>query len=244
MRVDAVFCGRRCRQWAFRLNQRHRIEQHNSKPLRVAYADPPYPGKAYLYKAEASFAGEVDHRALIDLLTVQYDGWALSTSAAALKRVLAMCPDGVRVGPWVKPGGVSSKTIGAHNAWEPLIVMPARELRPGFPDFISTHPARNGGDLIGRKPIAFVAWMFKMLGALPGDTLVDLYPGTGIVARCWRELSALPAGDALGSSTSDALLPAPGDASPRARRDTLSPSPGDASTCSRDDASPAAESDT
>lgn len=34
--------------------------------LRVAYADPPYPGCAKLYKDHADYGGEVDHKALIE----------------------------------------------------------------------------------------------------------------------------------------------------------------------------------
>ena len=31
------------------------------RPLRLAYADPPYPGKAWLYRGHPDYAGEVDH---------------------------------------------------------------------------------------------------------------------------------------------------------------------------------------
>lgn len=46
------------------------------RPLRLAYADPPYPGKARLYRDHPDYGGEVDHAALIVRLT-EYDGWAL-----------------------------------------------------------------------------------------------------------------------------------------------------------------------
>jgi hypothetical protein len=62
----------------------------------AANADPPYPGKAFYYRDHPDYAGEVDHAALIARLST-YDGWALSTSAAALPAVLALCPPGVRV---------------------------------------------------------------------------------------------------------------------------------------------------
>ncbi|MGZ4619816.1 MAG: hypothetical protein ACXV3F_14160 [Frankiaceae bacterium] len=44
------------------------------RPLRLAYADPPYPGKARLYRDHPDFGGEVDHAALIEHLAA-YDGW-------------------------------------------------------------------------------------------------------------------------------------------------------------------------
>jgi hypothetical protein len=61
------------------------------RPLRLAYADPSYPGKAWLYRDHPDYGGEVNHAELIDRL-VAYDGWALSTSAEALPAVLALCP--------------------------------------------------------------------------------------------------------------------------------------------------------
>lgn len=185
-RRDARWCSRRCRQAAFRCRRLSRRHQLQATPLRMAYADPPYPGLAYLYRGEPSFAGEVDHKRLLDRLAT-YDGWALSTGAYALREVLPLCPAGVRVCAWVKPIGVSSRTWGLHNTWEPLIVSPARHLRPGKRDWIAAQPARGGGSLLGRKPLAFCAWLFEVLGAAAGDTLDDLFPGTGIVGRAWRE---------------------------------------------------------
>jgi hypothetical protein len=160
--------------------------------LRFAYADPPYPGlAARYYRGEASFKGEVDHSALISSLTAaKYAGWALSSSAAALRDVLPLCPPGVRVCAWVKPIGVSSATYGLHSTWEPLIVVGGRALPGGVRDWLRAMPARGWGKLPGRKPVAFCAWLFDCLGMLPGDHLVDLFPGTGAVSRAWEELSS------------------------------------------------------
>jgi hypothetical protein len=159
--------------------------------LRFAYADPPYPGTAKRhYGREKNFAGEVDHRELVRALTSSgFDGWALSTSSKALRAVLPLCPETSRVTAWVKPIGVPRSTYGMHSTWEPLIVVPGRVLRPGRRDFLSAQPAKRGGTLSGRKPLAFCAFLFQSLGMLPGDELVDCFPGTGIVSRAWRELS-------------------------------------------------------
>lgn len=184
-RADARFCSRRCRQSAFRIRRRQHIETRAGLPMRFAYADPPYPGMARsLYACD-----EVDHAALIASLLEGYDGWALSTGAYALREVLPLCPPGVRVCAWVKPIGVSSKTLGLHNAWEPVIVSPGRRLRPGKRDWLAAQPARGNGTLIGRKPEAFCVWLFGLLGMLPGDDLADLFPGTGIIGRAWAELN-------------------------------------------------------
>jgi hypothetical protein len=127
-------------------------------------------------------------QAIASLEASGYDGWALSTSARALRAVLALCPPDARVCPWVKPIGAAPATYGPHNTWEPLIVVRGRKLRPGFRDWLRAAPARGGGSLPGRKPIAFCAFLFQQLGALPGDELVDLFPGTGVVSRAWAEL--------------------------------------------------------
>lgn len=87
--------------------------------MRVAYADPPYPGQAYKhYRFDPSGirAAEVYHPELIDRLCDEYpDGWALSTSSVALQYVLEMCPSDVRIAAWVKPlrGSRSSGVVDA-----------------------------------------------------------------------------------------------------------------------------------
>lgn len=193
------FCSRLCRQAAWRLRGRAVggvavAGGLATAPARFAYADPPYPGLAKRYYGrEASYAGEVDHAQLIASLGASgYAGWALSTSPAALRLVLPLCPAGARVCSWVKPIGVSPQTFGIHNTWEAVIVAGGRRLRPGVPDHLRAQPARKWGSLMGRKPVAFCAWLFDLLGMLPGDELIDLFPGTGAVSRAWRELSSYP----------------------------------------------------
>lgn len=188
-RGDTVFCRKRCRQAAWRVRNRLAIELDNRRPKIFAYADPPFPGLAWMYKGEPGYKGEVDHARLIASLRASYDGWALSTGAFALRDILRYCPTRARVCAWVKPIGVAGTTFGIHNTWEPLIVVPGRELRPGKRDWLAAQPARRGGStLIGRKPEAFCCWLFELLGMLPGDTLDDLYPGSGMVGRAWREV--------------------------------------------------------
>lgn len=204
------FCSRKCRQAAFRLRQRHAAAGATASPGAFHYADPPYPGtSAKYYRDEPSFAGEVDFPALILSLTTSRDsgdclGWALSTSARSLRTLLPLCPPEARVCPWVKPINPSPRTYGLHNTWEPVIVVPGRRRQPGKRDWLRAMPARGEGTLPGRKPIAFCAWLFDLLGMLPGDTLVDLYPGTGIVARAWAELSSRSSATPVG--VSDAAL--------------------------------------
>jgi hypothetical protein len=186
-RRDSVFCRKRCRQTAWRLEAHGVVRGVCARAIRVAYADPPYPGLARRYYDSE----EVDHRELVARLVRDFpDGWALSTGAYALREVLPLCPAGVRVCAWTKPHGAHVRGHGIQNVWEPLIVCGGRQRPPGVRDTLSTHAARGGGTLPGRKPRRYVEWLFALLGIDPrlGDELEDLFPGTGIVTRAFREL--------------------------------------------------------
>lgn len=192
-RRDAVCCSTRCRQ------ARHRLTRTmvggrgvaHGHPRRLAYADPPYPGKARLYRAHPDFAGEVDHAELIRRLC-SYDGWALSTSAAALPAVLALCPRGVRVAAWHR-GERPARSYYPLSAWEPVIYLGGRAAEPSGVDERRVDSLVHGvapmttlpGRVVGAKPAAFSRWVFDLLGARPIDTLDDLFPGSGAVARAW-----------------------------------------------------------
>jgi hypothetical protein len=95
--------------------------------------------------------------------------------------------------------------------WEGLIVVGGRQEPPGKCDWLRAQPARFGGDLPGRKPIAFIAFLWRVLGALPGDDLDDLFPGTGIVGKAWANLSRAALDDVSHGYQNDVSLLAPND---------------------------------
>lgn len=171
--------------------------------MRLAYADPPYPGQARKwYRDHPDYAGEVDHAELIGRLCRDYpDGWALSTSAAALREVLILCPDDVRVAIWhVKNSEAPGAKPGWHLSWEPVIVRGGRPLSGAgrVRNLLScgnyTGAYSDYGDhvLPGQKPTVFCQWVFRLLGAQPGDELEDLFPGSGAVGWAWKAFSAQP----------------------------------------------------
>jgi hypothetical protein len=165
------------------------------RPLRLAYADPPYPGNARLYRDHPDYCGEVDHAALITRLE-GYDGWALSTSAEALPDILALCPPGVRVAAWHRGGRPTSSRWPLH-AWEPVLYRGGRQLITSTrrTDSIVCGVTPTGtlpGQVIGAKPAAVCRWIFDLLGACPGDTLDDLFPGSGAVGRAWAAFTRTP----------------------------------------------------
>ena len=160
--------------------------------MRVAYADPPYPGCAHLYRDHADYAGEVDHVDLLHRLCADYDGWCLNTSSPALYKVLAAVPEDiapeVRVMAWVKPFAAFKRNVSVAYAWEPVLVKAARKpvVKQGmtYRDFIS-EPITMKRGLTGAKPKAVCHWLFEVMGCEPDDDLCDLFPGTGAVTAAW-----------------------------------------------------------
>jgi len=164
--------------------------------VKVAYADPPYPGQSAKHYAEhPDYKGEVDHEELLDQLQLHYDGWALSTSSVALRDVLTMSPPDVRVMAWVKPFAAYKRNVTVAYTWEPVLVKPVRPATPNriegvvCRDHIAESITMKRG-LTGAKPERFCWWLFEVLGLHPHDDLVDLFPGSGAVARAhtsWKQ---------------------------------------------------------
>lgn len=163
--------------------------------MKLAYADPPYPNCAHLYKDHADFAGEVDQAELIARLEADYDGWVLHTSSTAIGIIAPLVPPTARWMAWFKPFAAFKKNVSVAYAWEPVIIRPARKpvvsKRLIYRDWIdeSDEAVRESitmkRGLTGAKPERVCHWAFEMMGAATTDTLADLYPGTGAVGRAW-----------------------------------------------------------
>jgi hypothetical protein len=162
--------------------------------MKFAYADPPYPGQsADLYGAHPDYAGEVDHAELIERLCRDYpDGWALSTSPRALRAILPICPDNnIWVAAWHKTNSPPIRTTGRMIwTWEPVIIHKGRQKRGERPDVRDGLACGQLSAFPGQKPPAFTKWVLNLLGAMPGDTIDDLYPGSGGVATVLGELAS------------------------------------------------------
>lgn len=160
---------------------------------RFAYADPPYPGQAKKhYEAHPDYAGEVDHEALITRLTVDYpDGWALSTNPGCLHWLLPLCPKH-RLLAWVKPFAAWKRNHWPAYAWETVVMVGGRSCygqRQTPRDYLA-EPITLRRGVSGAKPLAFCLWLFDCFGCLPGDELVDLFPGSGAVGWAWDAFCA------------------------------------------------------
>ncbi len=192
-RKDATTCSQPCRQKLHRFGVAP-VGSKAVKPLRLTYADPPYPGMAQLYGRP-----EVDHDELIAMLVrTSPDGWALSTSSKTLLEVAQLVVKHVgasapRICSWHK-GWRPGPSMFARDAWEPLIVVGGRPLNLLGSDDVAntieqhtnTRQRSMSTALIGMKTGRWCEWMFKQLGALRGDTFIDLFPGSGSVDLAWR----------------------------------------------------------
>jgi hypothetical protein len=155
---------------------------------RFVYADPPYPGMAHRYGPDAI---EVNHRLLIAHLE-EFDGWALSTSAVALRDVLNLCPDGTRIAAWTKPWVSFKKGVNPAYAWEPVLFRGARSWKDRggsdavtVRDWVSCVAHQKG--FFGSKPPTFTRWILDLLGVTPDDDFVDLFPGSGAVSAAHQQ---------------------------------------------------------
>jgi hypothetical protein len=167
--------------------------------MRVCYADPPYLNQARKHYANDPRCAEVDHAALVAQLE-GYDAWALSLSSVSLFRVLS-CIEAAglheesgdyRVCSWVKPFAAFKVGVGLAYAWEPVIVRNARKRtreQDTVRDWVSANITLQRGTH-GAKPDTFCYWLFEALNMEPGDTFVDLYPGSGAVTRAWQRWHA------------------------------------------------------
>lgn len=152
--------------------------------MKICYADPPYPGYAHRYAENT----EVDHKELIERLCDEFqDGWALSSHTPALHDLIPMCPKDVRVMAWVKPFASFKPSVRVAYAWEPVLVRGGRKRGREYDtvrDWVAASITLQRG-MVGAKPDAFCFWIFEVMGMLPGDEFVDLFPGTGAVGRAW-----------------------------------------------------------
>lgn len=157
--------------------------------MTFAYADPPYLGcGAKLYSGFHEDAAIWDdpetHAALITRLCDEYpDGWVVSLHVPSLPVYLTFTPPDARIGAWVK----TYHQIRPHTvqfAWEPVIWRGGRkEIKrvPMIRDWLAANATSQRG-LPGAKPEQFNRWVLDLLNYQDGDTLHDLFPGTGGMA--------------------------------------------------------------
>lgn len=159
--------------------------------MRFAYADPPYPGQAKRHYGHLG-GSEVDHPALIERLCSDYpDGWALSSGAVNVRELYPLMPDTVRLMVWTKRLVFFKPGVNPCYGWEPLFVYGGRKrtrTQRTVYDWVEANATFRRG-IHGAKPDRFFCWIFEVLNVQHGDTLDDLFPGTGrcsLMLERWR----------------------------------------------------------
>lgn len=173
--------------------------------MKFAYADQPYLGQCRQYEhfhPDGLCWDDVrTHELLVLRLLDEYpDGWAMSASSPSLVHLLPLMPEGHRIAAWVKSFCAFKRNVRPAYAWEPVIFYGGRN--PGFghshpppplngkqttpKDFI-IEPITLRKGLTGAKPAKVCAWILDLLNAQPGDTLDDIFPGTGIMGQVATE---------------------------------------------------------
>lgn len=126
------------------------------------------------------------HRALVERLCDEYDGWAIAMNPADLRHYLGWVPPETLVCAWVKPDAVPGGGR-VSTSWEPVLLLPARTGRPApgmqIRDALTAAVSGGAVKFPGAKPRAWTRWVLDMLGYDPEmDTVDDLFHGSGAVA--------------------------------------------------------------
>jgi hypothetical protein len=163
----------------------------SERPMRFAYADPPYFGCGKSHYGEhhpdaAVWDDQQTHLDLVARLVNEFpDGWALSCNPRDLSWLLPACPEDVRVAAWCKTWHQIRPTT-VQFAWEPVVFSGGRKdpkRSPMIRDWLSCAVTRQTG-LRGAKPATFNQWVLDLLAFRHDvDELVDLFPGTSGMAR-------------------------------------------------------------
>lgn len=165
--------------------------------MTFCYADPPYIGQAKRHYSHDPMCEEVDHAVLIEYLHSSFpDGWALSASSTSLLTIVPMLPKGCRIASWCKSFCAFKRNVRPAYAWEPVIfyggrnpmngcraVIPDKGGKQTTPKDFIVAPITLKKGLVGAKPAKVCLWILQLLNFKAGDTMVDLYPGTGIMGE-------------------------------------------------------------
>ncbi len=180
--------------------------------MRLAIADPPYLGRAdrwygsgrghgkglgraAAHEAASDWDDPATHRALVDRLVSNYDGWVIAASVDSLPVYLPVCPDDIRLLVWHKGNAIPSGARVA-NQWEPVIAR-IPERRRGRTVGQASSDVLTAGisyrhNYVGSKPYAWTHWVLNVLGYQDGDEVHDLFAGSGAVSIA-SEIYEVPA---------------------------------------------------
>ena len=174
----------------------------------LAIADPPYLGRAKRWYGAggcgdgrgrnqadnhpdaAIWDNPETHQELLTELLARYDGFAIAMSVHSLSTYLDITGtdsrNGFRVCVWHKPSAITSGSRITNNFEPVLIKVP--DSRRGW----ASNAARVSDVLVanppkvnfrGAKPALWTKWVLDLMGYTDGDTVDDLFVGSGMVGN-------------------------------------------------------------
>ena len=186
------------------------------KQLKMAIADPPYFGtadrfygkngvgmvKGLDYDSNAhDFAhlwnDPATHTDLLNYLMDSFNSFAIAMNTHSLplylKKIKPAADNGFRVCSWIKTNSSPSGSR-IRPGWEPVLIyndVSRRSYRQGARtrDYLIANAPRQG--FIGQKPLEWTEWVVDLLGYCEGDTIADLFEGSGAVTSALIELDVL-----------------------------------------------------
>ena len=175
--------------------------------MKFAIADPPYLGRAHRWygvggRAKGGGLGRADshpeaykwdhpamHLKLAAELLLDYDGFALACTPHSLSTYLSVIPthseNGIKLLSWIKPGSMPTGSR-ITPSWEAVIIRipkerKARAVGKQMVDYLICSAPRSG--YAGSKPAEWTDWVLNAMGVEAGDTVVDLFVGSGKVSK-------------------------------------------------------------
>jgi hypothetical protein len=178
--------------------------------MKFAIADPPYLGRSVRYYGAGGRGGKnkkqadnhpeahiwdyaETHKQLAQQLLKEYDGFSIAMSVHSLSTYLEVLEteseNGIRVGVWHRPNAVPSGSRITNN-WEPVVFKIPTSRKGRFTaahtsDVLTCNVKHNG--FTGSKPKDWVHWVIQVMGVAEGDTVDDLFHGSGAVAQALAE---------------------------------------------------------
>lgn len=157
--------------------------------MKFCYADPPYFGNGKSKYGHPEWDTKEQHIELVEQLVRDYpDGWALSCNPSDLSWLLPYCPKETRICAWAKTFHQIRPTT-VQYAWEAVLLWGGRKdnrRKPMVRDWMACARTNRKG-LKGAKPHAFNLWVLQLLNYKKGDTLTDLFRGTGSMDKALDE---------------------------------------------------------
>jgi hypothetical protein len=181
--------------------------------MKLCIADPPYLGVANFwygdgalhgeasarFKAKSAYVRKADnhpeaavwddpeaHRAMVERLQSEYDGWAVAMKPSSLWHYLTWVEPaaGICIAAYCKTNTMPTNA-SPFRAWEPVLLKVPEGRRAGGREFVTLdwkvdNPPKG---FAGAKSPTWTRWVLDMLGYDPDtDTVDDLFHGSGAVA--------------------------------------------------------------